>query len=196
MRLTDNLILADTCRRHLEFLINEQNSNQSLISRETGVGRTTIVAILHHRVTAVTRETHEALMKASGRPPAAPSGFVDALGSRRRTQALIAFGHTIPYIAAKADVSMNGLRALVFDRIEHVDEATELKLERAFALLQMQPGASNAARQLGAERRWKLPFEWDEDSIAVRGVRPYPSSQERMREIRLARQAKAQAVAA
>ena len=43
-----------------------------------------------------------------------------------------------------------------------------------FDELQWTPGPSDAARRLGREKRWQLPFQWDEDQIDEPDGRPVP----------------------
>ncbi|MFC9995666.1 hypothetical protein [Nocardia sp. NPDC127526] len=182
--MNTDLIPAGAARDHIKALI-EGGSNQSRIARCAEVSRITVVHILHGYVVNVTRDTHEAIMRvrAEDEGRGIPAGHVDAVGSRRRARALIADGHTSTRIAMRAQVSLRTLWAVLDAELAYVPTDIAHRLERAFAVMQMTPGKSTAARSYAAARRWNLSWEWDEEDIDVRTTRPFPSSLTRRQEI-------------
>ncbi|MFI8976846.1 hypothetical protein ACIGO9_28465 [Nocardia asteroides] len=180
--MTTGMISAEPSREHLEFLLSN-GCTRKRISIDSGVARQTIIMILQGRKKKVVHHTHRALLKIQPARPERPAGYVDAIGSRRRAQSLIASGHTLPYVAARAGLSMRALCELVNGVTIWVDPITATKLDRTFRLMQLTIGNSAAARRLAASHRWSLPLEWDEEDLDLPGRRPQPSSRQRLREV-------------
>lgn len=180
--MTTGMISAEPSREHLEFLLSN-GCTRKRISIDSGVARQTIIMILQGRKKKVVHHTHRALLKIQPARPVQPAGYVDAVGSRRRAQSLIASGHSLPWLAAKVGMSMKALRELVNGETTWIDPLTATKLDRAFQTMQLTLGSSAGARRLAASRRWSLPLEWDEEDLDRPGRRPQPSSRQRLREV-------------
>ncbi|WP_329405487.1 hypothetical protein OG563_26865 [Nocardia vinacea] len=171
-----------TARKHLDYLVEHETSRKR-ISRESGVARQTIIGILQGVTQRIAPETEQQLLRVRPAAPPIPAGHVDALGSRRRVQALIATGHAVPVIAARARLSIAEITEIALGRRLSVSEATAAKLRRVFTELELVIGRSPAARRMGASHRWSLPLEWDDDKLDDPQHRPCKTSKARMREI-------------
>ncbi len=175
------LVPADTVHEHLLYLL--QTSSRKRIAREAGVSRQSIIQILAGQRT-ITVTTHERLMAVEAVRPPIPDGHVDALGSIRRVQALIASGHTVPWLAARACMSMRSVLELADGSVSSVPDDVAERLDAVFRVWQLHPGRSAQSRELGRLRRWALPFEWDEDGLDDPAHKPCRWSKPRRREIK------------
>lgn len=178
-----DLVPADAARAHITQLIDEGGSNQSRIARAADIARPTVVRIHNGNLCRITRDTHERIMRVGADDDGVPAGHVDALGSRRRTRSLVADGHTCAYIAMRSQLTLKTIWNIIDGDLAYVPTEVAHRIERAFAVMQMTPGRSVAARTYGAAQRWHLPWEWDEEDIDRRRGRPFPSSFARRQEI-------------
>ena len=95
----------------------------------------------------------------------APAAVVDATGTRRRMQALIAIGWTQTDLASRIGVTLSTLNALVNERWHQVQHSTHLRARDVFDDLSGTPGRSPRARTMAARRGWTAPLTWDDDTI-------------------------------
>lgn len=96
---------------------------------------------------------------------AADHQLVDATGTVRRLQALVAYGYPRVALMARIGVQQsNGVHLFDTDT-RHVLAVTARKVESMFAELQLVPGPSSRARGDGRRRGWPVPLQWDEDTI-------------------------------
>ncbi|WP_280264677.1 hypothetical protein [Nocardia wallacei] len=113
---------------------------------------------------------------------------VPSVGAVRRVQALIASGYPQAELGRQLGIDKANMRALT-GRVpggkntgEWVTAARHRQVTELFDRLQMTPGPSQQARELGKRMGWALPFEWDEDALddpkakPVRGARWKPES--------------------
>lgn len=94
---------------------------------------------------------------------AAPNRLVDATGTIRRLQALVAIGHPQNQLAERL-----GLTPGNFGRTLHTPQCTARRareIAALFAELETVPGPSELARKRAARLGWPLPFQWDDDAI-------------------------------
>jgi hypothetical protein len=134
------------------------------IGRAAHSSSCTIARILNGQE-LVRRTVAERLLAVKYRP--APGRIVNATGTRRRTQALLAIGHTIIGIAAESDVDHSvindvlggapNVRGITFDRIA-----------AAYDWLATQPpvtdrkSAATASRNRAAREGWRDPQWWED----------------------------------
>jgi len=101
----------------------------------------------------------------------AAGALVDATGTIRRLQALVAWGYPRYYLGRRmgwgdnAGASGNISKLMDATRTTHVTAATALKVDSLFRELQLVPGPSTRARNEGAAKGWLLPMDWDEDLL-------------------------------
>lgn len=89
---------------------------------------------------------------------------VDATGTRRRLQALMAIGHNAPAVAAVCDLSadmISYLRKPSKITRPNVHRNTAAQVVKAYELLSMTPGADAKARTHAARLRYAPPLAWD-----------------------------------
>lgn len=103
---------------------------------------------------------------------AADRHLVDATGTVRRLQALVAAGWTQGELGHRIGVAERNMSPLVHGRLRRVTAARARSVAGLFAELQLRPGPSGAARRRGAAHDWALPLEWDEESIDDPAAKP------------------------
>lgn len=138
------------------------------IARRAGVARTVV-----NRLAGVDRskpaarvrpETLAAILAVTPQDKAG-AAVVDAVGTRRRLQALIALGWTQTELAQRTGLLLSTVNALVHARWANVQHATHLRVCRVFDDLSGTPGPSTRARLMAARRGWAPPLAWDDDTI-------------------------------
>jgi transcriptional regulator with XRE-family HTH domain len=105
---------------------------------------------------------------------------VPVIGARRRLQALVAAGWTMRELARQLGLVSNNFGPLMHGD-GTITAARHRQVVELFERLQMQPGPSSRARAYARKRRWKLPLEWDEDTIDEPDARPIPGSRRQIR---------------
>jgi len=91
--------------------------------------------------------------------------LVDAIGTLRRAQSLVAYGYPRSYIAARLGISPGNATHLFDPATLRVLARTARKVEALFDELQATPGPSKRARNDGKRRGWEVPLAWDDDEI-------------------------------
>ncbi|CAM3740083.1 hypothetical protein ACXYTP_19220 [Tsukamurella ocularis] len=193
---------AQPAREHVQKLI-AAGIGIRRIAQLSGVGRKSVQQLLRGRTDRGTGPTKKLMRSTADKllavevpavtwRSAAAATPVDATGTRRRLQALIADGHTQLELAAAIGWSQQNLSPLVHGTGQ-VSADTARKVAALFDGLQMTPGSNAWARRRGAEFGWPLPMEWDEDAIDDPKVGP---SRPELDEVPNQRQAAAARVAA
>lgn len=93
------------------------------------------------------------------------SGNVDATGTRRRVQALVANGYSQREISRRLGYVGDNLSKIVSGDMLAVKQSTHDKVAALFTELQLAPGDCSRSRSRGVVNRWPLPLDWDEDEI-------------------------------
>jgi hypothetical protein len=116
----------------------------------------------------IRRTAAERILAVKYRP--APGRTVNATGTRRRIQALMAIGHTITGIAAESGVDhsvihdiLNGaanVRGVTYDRI-----AAAYDWLAGGPPADVRPSAATVSRKRAAREGWAPPIAWDDDRI-------------------------------
>jgi hypothetical protein len=100
----------------------------------------------------------------------APGRYVDATGTRRRVQALLAIGHTIIGIAAEASVDQSVIIDIL-NGYPNVRGITADRIAAAYDWLAHRPpttgreSAATVSRNRAARNGWAPPITWDDDTI-------------------------------
>lgn len=89
--------------------------------------------------------------------------YVPAIGTRRRLQALMAFGWSTAAIGRELGVTQSMVSSI--GQREFISGKSAATVAAVFDRLQMTPGPSVKARQMAACKGWVPPFAWDEDAI-------------------------------
>ncbi|MFJ8746662.1 hypothetical protein ACIRL2_45905 [Embleya sp. NPDC127516] len=164
---------SDPTRTHLESL-RAAGLPKTRIAALAGVNIKTVNRALdphrprlHHdtaqRLLAVTVPTDPVL-------GTRPESVVDATGTRRRLQALIALGWSRPALAEHTPRSAEMLGILA--RARHVEARSALDIRDLYNRLSMTPGPSRRARAEGVQRGWPTPLAWDDHTIDDPDARP------------------------
>ncbi|WP_009473836.1 hypothetical protein [Rhodococcus sp. JVH1] len=90
---------------------------------------------------------------------------VDATGSMRRLQALVAAGWTQDVLAARLEMVPGNFGRLILGHRSRCTAQRAKDVAALFAELQLIPGPSDASRRRASRLGWALPMEWDEDTI-------------------------------
>jgi len=167
-RWQSSYIDAAPVRLHVKTL---QDAGVGLlrISALTGVNRRILQRVTTGPSPQITRVNAAKLLAVS--IPDAPHHMVagrmrvDATGTIRRCQALVAFGYTRRDLAKRLGVKDNNVTRLFRAETGLVCASTAQRVENLFNQLQLTPGTSSRARNEGRRKGWLLPFDWDEDEI-------------------------------
>ena len=102
--------------------------------------------------------------------------LIDALGSRRRLQAMYAIGWTSKHIAEASGIRANQLTHISSGRTQRVTRATEERIKKAYAALSAKPGPSSLDRVAASREGWAPPLAWNDIDTdeRPRGVRWEP----------------------
>lgn len=100
--------------------------------------------------------------------PGEDTGYVSAVGTARRLQALIAIGYTQRDLAGRLGITADNLGLIIRERAS-VYISTAQAVDELFQSLQMEPAPPSAAATFSRERAkkqgWPPPLAWDEETI-------------------------------
>lgn len=173
----DGLVPAGPVREHLLALAASGMRMRS-IAAVTGLNRTLVSHIHTGRSRKVTAVTAQAILSVTSKPDS--FGTVDAVGARRRLQALAIAGWGIPDLADRCRVGREGLR-----QIRAGKARIEVRTHRAIAELYDQLWDRKPLAETGDQRRassrvhslavragWVGALAWDDDEIDDPKSRP------------------------
>jgi len=132
--------------------------SQTVIDRLAGVGR-------HHATAARVRPDTLTAILAVTTDDRAPGSVLDAAGTHRRLQALIAIGWTQTDLANRTGLRLPTVNALAHGRWGKVQHATHLAVRSVFEELSGRPGPSARARAQALRHGWAPPLAWDDETI-------------------------------
>ena len=99
------------------------------------------------------------------KPTGAQAGLVDATGTVRRLQALVAIGHPQTTLAARLRVAPPAVSILIHGRREFVATETYWAVAKLFSELWTQPvdgSRGNRSRAIAKANGWVSPLAWDD----------------------------------
>ncbi|MET7944236.1 hypothetical protein [Streptomyces sp. NPDC005302] len=161
-RLIDNT----QARAHAERL-TARGWTHFQIAAAADCGSVTISDLLSGRSRRTKRTTVTAVLNIRlDQAPPIPRGMSDATGTRRRLQALMVLGYTLPDIAAQVGTGISSLQQTVEGRWVNIRSMTATKVERVYRRLSTRPApqsrfAEQARNQAMAEG-WYGPMAWDD----------------------------------
>lgn len=157
---------ATQTRHHCERLI-ARGWTQAQIAAAAGIHQATVSVILTRPESQVRRVTAAAILgiRLDQRAPI-PRGMVDATGTRRRLQALMVLGHTLPEIARQVGVGVSSLQQTADGRWNGIKTPTAARVARVYRQLSARPAPATRwaeqARNQAMERGWHGPMAWDD----------------------------------
>lgn len=114
----------------------------------------------------------EAAVMAVPIPTLGGPGHVNAIGSRRRIQALAAIGWTQRHIAEQSGIDPRALNRILWARAR-VTGDTAAAIAGTYEALWDKPGPNERVRADAARRDWSPPMAWDDGDIDDPNGRPY-----------------------
>lgn len=153
---------ADACRAHIRALL-DAGWIQSQIAAAARVNHTQVSHILDGQPT-IARTTEQRILAVPVGPP--PRGRdVDATGTRRRIQALVAIGHPMTRIAREIGIGADAVGRIARGEKTQVRASTAGTVAAVYRRLSLRPGASGRARTIAARWGWHGPLAWDTTTI-------------------------------
>lgn len=155
---------ATQTRVHLERL-TARGWTQAQIGAAARVNQATICLVLQGNQPTVHTRTATAILDIRlDQAPPIPRGLTDATGTRRRLQALMVLGHTVPDIARRIGVGVSSLEQTAEGRWVNVRTGTAAKVARVYRQLSVIPAPptryAELARNQAMERGWYGPMAW------------------------------------
>lgn len=90
-------------------------------------------------------------------------GKVPNVGTKRRIQALMAWGYSLDHLAEELGVTPQCVSWWL--RVDNVSSETLVKVRGVFDRLQLKQGPSKRAMNAAARKNWAPPFAWDQDDM-------------------------------
>ena len=149
---------------HLEQLI-ALGWTQAQIARATSLGNRTIGILLTQGRETVSKTTALTVLSLPLNPPHEKPRNVDATGTRRRVQALVAIGWPIVQLAPKFGMHATALGHIANGDLPSVRATTAANIAHHYRTLSQIPGPSNRARIIGRRDGWHGPAAWDGAAI-------------------------------
>ncbi|WP_225840269.1 hypothetical protein [Streptomyces sp. NK08204] len=151
-------------RIHAEQLV-ARGWTHAQIAAAAGLSNGSIHDVLAARYKTISRHAAEAILSVRlDQTPPIPRGLVNAAGTRRRLQALMVLGHTLPDIARRVGVGVSSLQQTVDGRWVMIRSGTATKVARVYrqlSLVSAPPSRSaEQARNQAMERGWYGPMAW------------------------------------
>lgn len=158
------LVDAQPMRDHVEALLAAGMSFRGIALTAGWKSRNSLACSLSRE--RVTIRTFERVMAISPESDMRRFGYVDATGSQRRLQALVAIGWTTREITRRLGGSDHGtVTDITSKNNQTIRRATAENIRRIFDELWDKPGPSRISAQRAAKRGWVPPLAWDDDTI-------------------------------
>ncbi len=153
-------------RGHIERL-TARGWTQEQIAAAAGVNQTTVSGIMSRPGSQVRRSTAAAIFDVRlDQLAPVPRGLVDATGTRRRLQALMALGYPIPEVARRVGAGESSLQQTVEGRWARIKSVTATKVARVYRHLSTVPAPpsrfAEQARNEAMANGWYGPMAWDD----------------------------------
>lgn len=160
------LIDSTQVRVHIEQL-TAKGWTQEQIAAAAGVNQATVSLIMSRPGQRVRRTTAAAILDVRlDQVAPVPRGLVDATGTRRRLQALMVLGHTIPEVARLTGIGVSSLQQTAEGRWERVKSVSATKVARVYRQLSTAPAPESRhaeqARNNAYARGWHGPMAWED----------------------------------
>lgn len=160
LRGNPRMVPADETIAHLGTL-RAAGLSWSQIARAAGTAASTPREIYVERFTTVSRTNAQKLLavKPHNRPAV---GFVNALGARRRLQALYALGHGHLFLVNNIGISSSCISDILSGRNATIEVDIDTRVRATFKRLSMTIGANARTRARARREGWPPPLAWDD----------------------------------
>lgn len=158
------LVDAAPVKAHLEQL-RAAGIGKRTIAARSGVALTVISRLIGIDTSRPARRVHPDTARkllAVTVDDHADGSFTDALGARRRLQALVALGWTQTEIATRIGWTTANLNRITLGHVAQVTRATHTLIDELYEQLSMRPGPSTRAQGVARRRGWVPPLAWDD----------------------------------
>lgn len=151
-------------REHLKTL--RTTRTWASIAAAAQVTPSGLYSIANGQRTTIHRKTHARILAVQPLAKPTPSRHIDALGTRRRLQALMVIGHSIRTIAQASAVARDRVHHIAMGLQPTVRCDVAGRITAAYERLAFRPPAkdkfTNRTRNLAAARGWHGPLDWDD----------------------------------
>lgn len=151
---------ATQTRVHVERLL-ATGWTQAQISRAAGIVHHLVSDVIHGKQTIANKTAYAILSVPISAPPA-DTRDVDATGTTRRLQALVAIGWPINQLAPQVGIFSTALGNIARGELLTVRRTTADTVALHYQHLICQPGPSNRSRILARNKGWAPPGVWDD----------------------------------
>lgn len=125
--------------------------------------RRLIAALLDNTYPTIERNlAHRVLNAQPTLATAAPTSYVNATGSIRRTQALIAHGHSLAEVCAAVGMSTGALGRIINHGHPQITARHAKAIADLYEQWKQQPGTNTRARFRAQKAGWRDPQFWDD----------------------------------
>jgi hypothetical protein len=165
-RLQGEVMLVDAqpMRDHVQALLAAGMSFRGIALTAGWKSRNSLASSLERD--RVTVRTFERVMAISPESDMRRFGYVDATGSQRRLQGLVAIGWTTWEITRRMGGKDHGtVTDITSCNNTTIRRATADAIKAIFDELWDKPGPSRISAQRAAKRGWVVPLAWDDDTI-------------------------------
>ncbi|MFF8482383.1 hypothetical protein [Streptomyces antibioticus] len=154
---------ATQTRHHIERLL-AAGWTQAQITRAAGTAHRVVGAVLAGQ-RDVANDTARAILNIPIGPAPDDGRDIDATGTVRRVQALVAIGWPIARLAPYTGLYETALGRISRGELAHVRTGTAQTVAAVYRRLSRIPGPSTRARNDAARKGWTGPAGWGEDTI-------------------------------
>jgi hypothetical protein len=163
LRGIPNRVDASEARAHILSL--RRTMGWTRIAAATGCSACHLRYIVDGRTTVINRVTHERILATPPAPEVTGGLYIDATGTRRRVQALMAQGHPQYAIAIAANTTQHRISVISLGAAR-VRQKVADKIAEAYEQLAGLEGTSARARTLATQNQWPDSAYWhDVDRI-------------------------------
>lgn len=158
------LVDATPARRHLESLA-KAGWIQAQIARASRVSPSHLSGIASGNCSFISPRIANRILSVPVGPPPDDARFIDATGSSRRIQALIAFGYPATSLTQPLQLAETAIgRIARMDRPQVCTTTAEI-IAITYKRLSRVPGPCNRTRIMAARKGWLGPLAWDATTI-------------------------------
>ncbi|MGW7053078.1 hypothetical protein [Streptomyces sp. NPDC054887] len=156
---------ATEARQHIELL--RATRTWASISEATQVTQSGLLYIANGSRTSIHRRTHARILAVQPLSQPFTHMQIDALGTRRRLQALMAIGHSLRTLSTAASVAKDRVHDIAMGLQPTVRYDVAERIAATYERLAFRPPArdkfTSRTRNLAASRGWHGPLAWDGD---------------------------------